>query len=74
MPAVKDQHEISVTFPMPSLLEHYAKKAEHYVAHLVGHEGAGSLLSALKVRCGATQMCVCVTSIGTEWYVCVCCR
>ena len=49
MPAVKDHHEVSITFPLPPLLKEYRKKAEHYISHLVGHEGAGSLLSALKV-------------------------
>ena len=49
MPAVKDHHEVTITFPLPCLLEQYRKKAEHYISHLVGHEGPGSLLSALKV-------------------------
>ncbi|KAG1662577.1 hypothetical protein FOA52_003956 [Chlamydomonas sp. UWO 241] len=57
MPAVKDHHEIAITFPMPSLFKLYRKKAEHYISHLVGHEGAGSLLSALKRRGWATDLC-----------------
>jgi hypothetical protein len=50
MPAVKDHHEVTVTFQLPCMWQHYRHKAEHYVAHLVGHEGPGSLLSYLKVK------------------------
>ena len=56
MPAVRDMHEVSITFQLPSLFEQYRSKAEHYISHLLGHEGAGSLCSLLKVR----QLCVCV--------------
>ena len=52
MPAVKDQHKMMVTFQLPSLDAVYTKKADEYLSHLVGHEGAGSLLSALKVCLG----------------------
>lgn len=45
---VKDTRELSLTFPIPPLLEHYHSKPAHYIAHLLGHEGEGSLLSLLK--------------------------
>jgi nardilysin len=48
-PAVKEHHEVTVTFQMPCLRQHYTSKPDHYISHLVGHEGPGSLLSALKV-------------------------
>lgn len=48
-PAVKDAHEITVTFQLPPLRKFYTTKPDHYISHLVGHEGPGSLLSALKV-------------------------
>jgi hypothetical protein len=50
VPAVKEQHEVTVTFPLPPLRRYYTTKPETYISHLVGHEGLGSLLSALKVR------------------------
>ena len=50
MPSVREQHEVSLTFPLPCLFQHYGTKSDHYISHLVGHEGPGSLLSALKVR------------------------
>ena len=50
MPAVKDQHRICITFQLPSLHSQYSKKADEYLSHLIGHEGAGSLLSSLKAR------------------------
>ena len=50
LPSVRDYHEILVTFQFPCLNEAYGAKADEYIAHLVGHEGPGSLLSALKKR------------------------
>ena len=50
LPSVRDYHEILVTFQFPCLDEAYGAKADEYIAHLVGHEGPGSLLSALKKR------------------------
>lgn len=40
---------MTVTFQLPCLRSNYTNKPEHYISHLVGHEGPGSLLSALKV-------------------------
>jgi secreted Zn-dependent insulinase-like peptidase len=48
-PAVKDHHEVTVTFQLPCLRQLYTSKPDHYISHLVGHEGPGSLLAALKV-------------------------
>ncbi|KAK9862426.1 hypothetical protein WJX84_001898 [Apatococcus fuscideae] len=50
LPSVRDYHEIIVTFQFPCLNEAYGSKADEYIAHLIGHEGPGSLLSALKKR------------------------
>jgi secreted Zn-dependent insulinase-like peptidase len=33
------------------------KKADEYLSHLIGHEGHGSLLSALKARGWASDLC-----------------
>lgn len=56
LPAVKDHHEVSITFQMPCLHAHYPAKADQYISHLIGHEGPGSLLSALKSRGWATEV------------------
>jgi secreted Zn-dependent insulinase-like peptidase len=48
-PAVKEHHEVTVTFQLPCLRQLYTAKPDHYISHLVGHEGPGSLLAALKV-------------------------
>ena len=47
---VKDQQALSLTFPLPSLREHYRSKPVRYIAYLLGHEGKGSLLSLLKAK------------------------
>jgi secreted Zn-dependent insulinase-like peptidase len=64
-PAVKQHHEVTVTFQLPAeLRELYGRKAEHYISHLVGHEGPGSLLSLLKRRGWATALCAGVEEDG----------
>ena len=47
-PSVKANHSITATWCLPSMDAHYRTKPEEYVSHLVGHEGTGSLLAALK--------------------------
>jgi len=47
---VKDIREMSVLWPTPDMREHYKCNPGHYLGHLVGHEGPGSLLSELKAR------------------------
>ncbi|CAH2062107.1 unnamed protein product, partial [Iphiclides podalirius] len=48
---VKDLRSLSIDFPIPDTSrEHYRSGPGHYLSHLLGHEGPGSLLSALKAR------------------------
>uniref|UniRef100_A0A0B7AYG5 Insulin-degrading enzyme n=2 Tax=Arion vulgaris TaxID=1028688 RepID=A0A0B7AYG5_9EUPU len=47
---VKDIREMSVMWPTPDISEHYKANPGHYLGHLLGHEGSGSLLSELKAR------------------------
>lgn len=65
MPAVKQAHELAATFQLPSQSEEYLAKAEDYLSSLVGHEGAGSLLSALKARGWASGL---TAGVGEEGY------
>ncbi|XP_041476883.1 insulin-degrading enzyme-like isoform X1 [Lytechinus variegatus] len=54
---VKDLRQLNVSFPIPDLQEHYKSKPAHYLGHLVGHEGPGSLLSELKARGWVNTLC-----------------
>ncbi|KAL4720112.1 hypothetical protein ACJJTC_008155 [Scirpophaga incertulas] len=45
---VKDLRSLSIDFPIPDTRKHYKSGPGHYLSHLLGHEGAGSLLAALK--------------------------
>lgn len=45
---VKDKHTLCLMWTYPSSLETYKSKSCRYISHLLGHEGPGSLLSALK--------------------------
>ncbi|XP_041968521.1 insulin-degrading enzyme [Aricia agestis] len=47
---VKDLRSLSIDFPIPDTRKHYKSAPGHYLSHLLGHEGQGSLLSALKAR------------------------
>ena len=44
----KEIRSVSFEFPVPTLRPHYRSKPESYITNLLGHEGEGSLYSALK--------------------------
>lgn len=46
----KELRELSVNFALPDVRAHYHKKPLHYIGHMLGHEGEGSLLQWLKQR------------------------
>ncbi|KAK1270924.1 Zinc-metallopeptidase, peroxisomal [Acorus gramineus] len=54
--AVKDVHVLELTWSLPCLHKEYLKKAEDYLAHLLGHEGRGSLLYFLKAKGWASSL------------------
>ncbi|CAK1554529.1 unnamed protein product [Leptosia nina] len=47
---VKDLRNLSIDFPIPDNRKHYKSGPGNYLSHLLGHEGPGSLLAALKKR------------------------
>ncbi|XP_046427439.1 insulin-degrading enzyme isoform X1 [Neodiprion fabricii] len=47
---IKDVRNLNMTFPIPDLREHFRSAPANYISHLLGHEGEGSLLSALKAK------------------------
>uniref|UniRef100_A0AAF5PUE9 Insulin-degrading enzyme n=2 Tax=Wuchereria bancrofti TaxID=6293 RepID=A0AAF5PUE9_WUCBA len=47
---VKDLRYLTLTFPVRDYRDDYRSWPAHYVSHLIGHEGPGSLLSELKRR------------------------
>ena len=47
---VREIRTISLSFAIPSMRPYYRKHPLGLVSHLLGHEGRGSLLSALKAR------------------------
>ncbi|XP_059626380.1 nardilysin-like isoform X1 [Cornus florida] len=54
--AVKDVHILNLTWTLPCLRKEYLKKSEDYLAHLIGHEGKGSLHFFLKAKGWATSI------------------
>ena len=47
---IREAGTLSLSFPIPPLRPHHRSKPLALISHLVGHEGRGSLLSALKER------------------------
>ncbi|PSN57801.1 Insulin-degrading enzyme [Blattella germanica] len=47
---VKDLRNLNITFPIPDLHQYYKSGPGHYLSHLFGHEGPGSLLSVLRAK------------------------
>ncbi|XP_070539954.1 insulin-degrading enzyme-like [Ptychodera flava] len=54
---VKDIRNLHITFPIPDLDPYYKSKPGHYLGHLIGHEGPGSLLSELKKKGWVNTLC-----------------
>ncbi|KAK7078176.1 Nrd1 complex RNA-binding subunit [Halocaridina rubra] len=52
----KDYHSVEINWALPSLLKHYRTKPLHYISHLLGHEGRGSILSYLKKKVWAVGL------------------
>ena len=47
---LQNSRSLSLNFPLPKMFPHWQKKPANYLAALIGHEGEGSLLEALKVK------------------------
>eukprot|EP01134_Creolimax_fragrantissima_P000265 CFRG0265T1 len=47
---VKEFRRVEFCFPIDDSQDYYLSKPTQYIAHLLGHEGPGSLLSILKTR------------------------
>ncbi|ESO09969.1 hypothetical protein HELRODRAFT_109371 [Helobdella robusta] len=47
---IMDVRSLNITWPTPDLHPYYKSNPGHYLGHLIGHEGPGSLLSELKKR------------------------
>ncbi|NVK43341.1 MAG: insulinase family protein [Oceanospirillaceae bacterium] len=45
-----DVHSLALSFPLPPARDFWAEKPLYYLSSLIGYEGHGSLLSALKAR------------------------
>lgn len=54
---VKDVRNLSMSWSIPDLHPYYASNPGHYLGHLVGHEGPGSLLSELKAKGWVNTLC-----------------
>ena len=47
---IKEVRKLTLSFAMPSVDQYYRQKPLSYIAHLLGNEGSGSLMSVLKSR------------------------
>ena len=63
---VKDRHQLSVTWQIPSQKSYWKSKPTDYIAHLMGHESSGSILSACKYHNWVTSCSAGMDSGGIE--------
>ena len=47
---IRDIKTCTIYFPIPEVASKYLSKPTRYLAHLLGHESGGSILSALKKK------------------------
>jgi insulysin len=47
---VQNRRSLSINFPVPDAEKYWHSKPLNYIGNILGHEGAGSLLSVLKAR------------------------
>ncbi|WP_299014941.1 insulinase family protein [uncultured Photobacterium sp.] len=50
MEPIKEVRKLTLSFTLPSVEQYYRQKPLSYIAHLLGNEGSGSLMSMLKRR------------------------
>ena len=60
---IKKAHKLFLSFQLPPQQATYRSKNHMYISHLIGHEGAGSILAALKVNRLATGLSAGVSDI-----------
>lgn len=53
---LREQRQLQLYFPIPDPTADYRSKPDRYLAGLIGHEGEGSLLAALKQKGWATGL------------------
>ncbi|MDR9469001.1 insulinase family protein [Marinospirillum sp.] len=58
---LRQKRELQLLFQVPDATKDFRKKPDNYLAHLIGHEGQGSLLNALKNKGWVTGL-----SAGTQ--------
>uniref|UniRef100_A0A7S4UXX9 Peptidase M16 C-terminal domain-containing protein n=2 Tax=Ditylum brightwellii TaxID=49249 RepID=A0A7S4UXX9_9STRA len=62
---VRERHSLNITWQVPPQGSNWRSKPCDYIAHLIGHEAAGSLLSALKAKSLVTA---CYAGVGSGGY------
>ncbi len=63
---VRDKHSLTVTWQIPPQFENWKAKPCDYLAHLIGHEGKGSILASLKSKSWASGLSAGVGDEGEE--------
>jgi insulysin len=56
MEPIKDLRQLTLEFPLPATRQYWAAKPDRLLGFILGHEGEGSLLSALKAEGLATGL------------------
>ncbi|CAM9632397.1 unnamed protein product, partial [Chrysoparadoxa australica] len=67
MKPVKELREVQILFPIHSVEKLFMSKPQRYLSHLIGHEGKGSLLSWLKEKGWANELCAGIFMEHSDW-------
>lgn len=57
MRPIKETNSLLICYQLPSLLKYYRSKPDNILAHLIGHEGQGSILESMKRMGYAESLC-----------------
>ncbi|XP_041356589.1 nardilysin-like [Gigantopelta aegis] len=63
---MEDTHRLEITWALPPMIKHYKEKPLQYLSALIGHEGKGSILSYLKKKFWALELCAGNSGSGFE--------
>ena len=70
MVPVKSEYRVELSWALPAVMGEYRSKPLHYLAHLLGHEGKGSLMSLLRRKVWALSLTAGNAGDGFEYNSC----
>jgi insulysin len=67
VPVKEGAQSLKLQFPMVGVQSLYQLKPTHYISHLIGHEGQGSILYILKQKGWANELSAGISNSCSDW-------